>query len=178
MKTSKAVKAVKVPVTSPGSRDASGRSGRVGSKRPARVAGSWDAPATRQNRSGEASRVEPPPSPAVGAPMLSTRNGKAARSGDASRTVRSGKKASTGPRAGFVCPPCGRFVPTSVEGVVLRDGRGSPPRFCSPSCRQAAYRRRRAGVAEDVPLLLGGGRDRSLKRSGRGTARQGRRKNA
>ncbi len=65
-------------------------------------------------------------------------------------------------RVGFVCPPCGRFVPTEVDGVVLRAGRGSPPRFCSPGCRQAAYRRRQAGVAEDVGLQLAGGRNRSL----------------
>ena len=63
---------------------------------------------------------------------------------------------------GFVCPPCGRFIPTEVGGMVLRSRTGSPPRFCSPGCRQAAYRRRRAGVAEDVALQLRGGRDRSL----------------
>jgi hypothetical protein len=63
---------------------------------------------------------------------------------------------------GFVCPPCGRFIPTEVDGLVLRSRTGSPPRFCSPGCRQAAYRRRRAGVAEDVALQLRGGRDRSL----------------
>jgi hypothetical protein len=63
---------------------------------------------------------------------------------------------------GFVCPPCGRFIPTEVDGLVLRSRTGSPPRFCSPGCRQAAYRRRRAGVAEDVALQPRGGRDRSL----------------
>jgi hypothetical protein len=175
MRTSKAVRA---PVTSRGSRDASGRSGRVGSKRPGRVVGSGDGRRKRLNRSGDASRVEPPASRGVRAGIGPRRNGEATGSRDASGTRRSGKNASTPARVGFVCPPCGRFVPTSVEGVVLRDGRGSPPRFCSPSCRQAAYRRRRAGVAEDMPLQLGGGRDRSLKRSGSETARRGRRKNA
>jgi hypothetical protein len=174
MKTSKAVKA---PVTSRGSRDASVRSGRVGSKRTVRVVGSGDG-RKRLNRSGDASRVEPPASRGVRAGIVPRRDGKATGSRDTSGTRRSGKNASTPARVGFVCPPCGRFVPTSVEGVVLRDGRGSPPRFCSPSCRQAAYRRRRAGVAEDMPLQLGGGRDRSLKQSGSETARRGRRKNA
>jgi hypothetical protein len=172
MKTSKAVKA---PVTSRGSRDASGRSGRVGSQRPGRVVGSGEGRRKRLNRSGDASRVAPPPR-GVRAGMLPTRNGKATGSRDASRTVRSGKTASAGARAGFICPPCGRFVPTVVEGMVLRVERGSPPRFCSPGCRQAAYRRRQAGVAEDVALQPGGGRDRSLKRSGAKAASSGRRK--
>jgi hypothetical protein len=170
MKTSKAVKAA---VTSRGSRDASGGSGRVGSKRPGRVVGSGDGRRKRLNGSGDVSRVEPPASRGI----VPRRNAKATGSRDASGTRR-GRNASTPARVGFVCPPCGRFVPTSVGGRVLRVGRGSPPRFCSPSCRQAAYRRRRAGVAEDMPLQLGGGRDRSLKRSGSETARRGRRKNA
>jgi hypothetical protein len=83
------------------------------------------------------------------------------RSRDASPTATRGR-AQTSKRAGFICPPCGRFVPTEVDGIVLRAGTGSPPRFCSPGCRQAAYRRRQAGVAEDVALQLRGGRDRSL----------------
>src|SRR5579875_1182692 len=90
----------------------------------------------------------------------------ASASSDASRSPVRGRRASPRP-LGFVCPPCGRFVATVVEGVVSRAERGSPPRFCSPACRQAAYRRRRAGVAEDVPLQPTGGRDRSLKRDGR-----------
>ena len=64
---------------------------------------------------------------------------------------------------GFVCPPCGRFIPIEVDGLVLRSRAGSPPRFCSAGCRQA-------GVAEDVALQLRGGRDRSL-----GGAKGGRR---
>ncbi len=67
---------------------------------------------------------------------------------------------------GFTCPPCGRFVRTELDGVLLRARTGSPPRFCSPGCRQAAYRRRRAGVDENLPLQRTGGRNRSL--SGRG----------
>ena len=161
MKTSKAVKA---PATSRGSRDATGRSGRVSSKKSAR------------SRSGDASMTEPKATRSVGAGTVPRRTTKATRSRDASGSTRSGQKVSTRARVGFVCPPCGRFVPTSVQGVVLRDGRGSPSRFCSPSCRQAAYRRRQAGVAEDMPLQLGGGRDRSLKRSGAKAARSGRRK--
>jgi hypothetical protein len=165
MKTSKAVKG---PVTSRGSRDAAGRAGRVSSKTPAR------------SRSGDASMTEPKATRAVRAGTVPRRSTKATRSRDASGSTRSGQKASTRARVGFVCPPCGRFVPTSVQGVVLRDGRGSPSRFCSPSCRQAAYRRRQAGVSEDVALQLGGGRDRSLTRSGAEAARggRGRRKNA
>jgi len=74
-------------------------------------------------------------------------------------------------RVGFTCPPCGRFVPTEVDGVVLRALTGSPPRFCAPGCRQAAYRRRQAGVSEGVALQLRGGRDRSLaERKGTGDA--------
>ena len=64
---------------------------------------------------------------------------------------------------GFICPPCGRFIRTDLDGVVWRARTGSPPRFCSPGCRQAAYRRRRAGVAEGVGLQHGGGRNRSLE---------------
>jgi hypothetical protein len=63
---------------------------------------------------------------------------------------------------GFVCPPCGRFVRTDLDGVILRPRTGSKPRFCSPGCRQAAYRRRRAGVGEDAPLQHRGGAKRSL----------------
>ena len=63
---------------------------------------------------------------------------------------------------GFVCPPCGRFVRTDLDGVLRRVRTGSKPRFCSPGCRQAAYRRRRAGVGEDAPLQHEGGAKRSL----------------
>ena len=78
---------------------------------------------------------------------------------------------------GFVCPPCGRWIATGVDGLVLWAGTGSARRFCSPSCRQAAYRRRQAGVAEDLPLQLAGGRDRSLQ-PGSKTKQAGRKTNA
>ena len=140
------------------------------------MVGSGDGRRKRLNRSGDASRVEAPPRVVF---ALEQSRGETVRRQDRVTLLGSGGRArtsSTPARVGFVCPPCGRFVPTSVEGVVLRDGRGSPPRFCSPSCRQAAYRRRQAGVAEDMPLQLGGGRDRSLKRSGAKAARSGRRR--
>lgn len=84
---------------------------------------------------------------------------------DASR--KTAPKASPVPAAvvapvGFICPPCGRFVRTDLDGVLWRARTGSAPRFCSPGCRQAAYRRRRVGVSEGVALQLGGGRNRSL----------------
>jgi hypothetical protein len=70
---------------------------------------------------------------------------------------------------GFTCPPCGRFVRTDLDGVLWRARSGSRARFCSPGCRQAAYRRRRAGVSEAVALQRNGGRNRSLGgRSGAG----------
>lgn len=77
---------------------------------------------------------------------------------------------STGPRTGpsepqhtgFICPPCGRFIRTDLDAVLWRARTGSPPRFCSPGCRQAAFRRRRAGVDEGVRLQQRGGRNRSL----------------
>ncbi len=43
-----------------------------------------------------------------------------------------------------------------------RRGRG---RFCSPACRQAAWRRRQAGVSESTPRQLSGGRSRRLRRA-------------
>jgi hypothetical protein len=58
------------------------------------------------------------------------------------------------------CPPCG-------GPLMLLASPGSLRRFCSPACRQAAYRRRRAGAAEDAPLQRVGGRDRSLRPKGR-----------
>jgi hypothetical protein len=91
----------------------------------------------------------------AGATLVST----SARSGDPSAAPAILEAAQ---RAGFTCPPCGRFVLREVEGVVLRASTGSPSRFCSPACRQAAYRRRRAGVGEDVALQVRGGRGRSL----------------
>lgn len=77
---------------------------------------------------------------------------------------------ATGPRrgspeaqpAGFICPPCGRFVATDLDGVLWRGRTGSAPRFCSPACRQAGFRRRQAGVDEGLCLQREGGRNRSL----------------
>ena len=68
------------------------------------------------------------------------------------------------PRTGFACACCGREVVTSVAGVMTRRAAGSPQRFCSPACREAGRRRRRAGVPENTPLQPGGGGTRSLTR--------------
>ncbi len=65
-------------------------------------------------------------------------------------------------REGFSCESCGRFIVTAVEGLFRNPRVGSRTRFCSPSCRQAAYRRRRAGVAENAPCQRKGGRGRYL----------------
>lgn len=65
-------------------------------------------------------------------------------------------------RDGFTCPVCARFIVTAVDGLWRNPSVGSPRRFCDPACRQAAYRRRRLGVAEDTPRQTKGGRDRSL----------------
>ena len=54
-------------------------------------------------------------------------------------------------RTGFTCATCGRFNITRIEGLFHRVRAGSPQRFCDHACRQAAYRRRRAGAAEDTP---------------------------
>lgn len=53
--------------------------------------------------------------------------------------------------SGVVCECCGRVLVTAVEGVFSSPAVGSIQWFCSASCRQAAYRRRRSGVAEDLP---------------------------
>ena len=64
-------------------------------------------------------------------------------------------------RTGFSCPTCGRFVVTAIDGWFRDPKHGSPRRFCDHACRQAAYRRRRAGVPETTPVqLLGGWRRR------------------
>jgi hypothetical protein len=67
-------------------------------------------------------------------------------------------------RKGFTCPVCGRFIVTTIEGLFTNARSGSPRRFCDHACRQAAYRRRRAGAAEETPLQLKGGRGRQLTR--------------
>jgi hypothetical protein len=66
------------------------------------------------------------------------------------------------PRRGFTCQACGRLVVTDIEGLFTNPARGSSQRFCSPACRQAAYRRRRATVAENTPRQHTGGRTRQL----------------
>lgn len=69
-------------------------------------------------------------------------------------------------REGFTCPTCGRFVTTAVQGLFSDRKRGSPRRFCTPGCRQAAYRRRLAGVPETIGLQHRGGKNRRLKGGG------------
>lgn len=159
---------------SAGSRDASQRA--IG----APPAGTRTA-ASRKPRSRDASAAEPS-TPRVRQrrrdvdPSRGSRDASATEPTTPSKAGRRGVRPPTGSRdasatparerapkrSGYTCPPCGRFVPTEVDGVVFRTRTGSPPRFCSPGCRQAAYRRRQAGVAEDVALQLRGGRDRSL----------------
>jgi hypothetical protein len=75
-------------------------------------------------------------------------------------------------REGFTCPSCGRFIVTAIEGFFADRRSGSPRRFCDPACRQAAYRRRRAGVAEDVPAQRSGGRRRSLSPKTKGAPQE------
>lgn len=68
-------------------------------------------------------------------------------------------------REGFVCTVCARFIVTAIDGLFRTANVGSPRRFCSPACRQAAYRRRRAGVGETTARQLNGGRGRSLTKA-------------
>ena len=68
------------------------------------------------------------------------------------------------PRYGFTCQCCSTTVVTTVEGLFTNPARGSTPRFCSPACRQAAYRRRRANAAENEPRQHTGGRTRRLNK--------------
>jgi hypothetical protein len=96
----------------------------------------------------------------TGRPETTSRDASRVAAGKAA-PVRTAVDVAIAP-VGFICPPCGRFVRTDLDGVLWRARTGSSPRFCSPGCRQAAYRRRRAGVNEGVALQLGGGRNRSL----------------
>jgi hypothetical protein len=66
-------------------------------------------------------------------------------------------------RSEVVCARCGRRVLTAIEGLFYNQPVGSPRRFCSDACRQAAWRRRRAGVEETAALQLTGGRSRHLR---------------
>lgn len=63
-------------------------------------------------------------------------------------------------REGYTCATCGRHIITAIEGLFSNPNVGSPTRFCDASCRQAAYRRRRADVAENAPRQLTGWRAR------------------
>jgi hypothetical protein len=67
------------------------------------------------------------------------------------------------PRYGFICQACHTTVVTEIPGLFTNPERGSRQRFCSPACRQAAYRRRRAGTPEDRPRQHHGGRTRHLQ---------------
>jgi hypothetical protein len=69
-------------------------------------------------------------------------------------------------RCEFFCEPCNRMIATRIDGLFTNPRRGSIQRFCSPSCRQAAYRRRQAGVPENTPAQRNGGRNRQLKTGG------------
>lgn len=74
-----------------------------------------------------------------------------------------GMRNASGPaRHGVTCASCGAFSVTEVEGLFSNPRVGSPQRFCSPACRTAAWRRRRAGVTEDIPRQRTGGRSRRL----------------
>ncbi len=66
-------------------------------------------------------------------------------------------------RVEFTCAHCGRSITTSIDGLFHNPNRGSTQRFCDHACRQAAYRRRRAGVTENTPPQRHGGRNRTLK---------------
>ncbi len=68
------------------------------------------------------------------------------------------------PRYGFTCQACQQVVTTEITGLFTNPNRGSTQRFCSPACRQAAHRRRRADVTEDQPRQHTGGRTRRLNK--------------
>lgn len=65
-------------------------------------------------------------------------------------------------RWGFTCQACGTGSVTTVDGLFTNPERGSQQRFCSPACRQAAYRRRQAAAPENTPRQHTGGRTRRL----------------
>ena len=74
------------------------------------------------------------------------------------------RNASEAPtRTGFTCASCGRYTVTAVEGHFANPRVGSTQRFCSPACRQAAWRRRQSGVSENTPRQRTGGRARRLR---------------
>lgn len=69
-------------------------------------------------------------------------------------------------RTSFVCACCGRTVVTAVEGSFCNPNVGSVRRFCDAACRQAAWRRRQAGVPEATAPQPRGGRARGLAKGG------------
>ena len=69
-------------------------------------------------------------------------------------------------RTSFVCACCARTIVTAIEGLFYNPPVGSKRRFCDPACRQAAWRRRKAGVLEATALQRRGGRSRGLARGG------------
>ncbi len=80
-------------------------------------------------------------------------------------TTNTGMRNASDPptRHGLTCASCGTFTVTAVEGLFKNPRVGSPQRFCSPACRAAAFRRRRAGATEDTPRQRSGGRSRRLQ---------------
>ena len=67
-------------------------------------------------------------------------------------------------RVEVLCACCRRTTVISIKGLFHNPASGSPRRFCSPACRQAAYRRRQAGAPEQTPLQHHGGRTRNLNK--------------
>jgi len=65
-------------------------------------------------------------------------------------------------RTGGHCASCGHLVITAIEDLFYNPPVGSPQRFCCHACRQAAYRRRRAGTPENTKRQHQGGRRRRL----------------
>ena len=66
---------------------------------------------------------------------------------------------------GIVCDSCGQFSVHTVPGLFHNPQVGSPRRYCSPACRQAAHRRRHADVPKDTARQHHGGRRRRLRGS-------------
>jgi len=65
-------------------------------------------------------------------------------------------------RTGLACHCCGKLIVLCVEGLFANPCPGGTRRFCTPACRQAAYRRRQADAPEDTPAQHRGGRSRNL----------------
>jgi hypothetical protein len=80
-------------------------------------------------------------------------------------TTQNGMRNASDPpaRHGITCASCGAFTLTAIEGLFSNPRVGSPQRFCSPACRAAAWRRRQAGVTENIPRQRTGGRSRRLR---------------